>query len=122
MNKLYFITETAGVGKRIIKSLSKSVLLFVLVFMITGCSSMTGKYKISEVKDGNTTLKSNTNYSLIIKSNKTAILKMDEDIKLKYNDKYFYSIDNDTDKIYYTYNNNKIVLEIDDMKLVFKKK
>lgn len=98
------------------------VLLLISIFILTSCSSMSGKYEIIEIKDGNTTFKNDLNYSLIIKSNKTAILKMDEEIKLKYNDKYFYSKDDNTDRINYTFENNKIILEIDDMKLVFKKK
>ena len=98
------------------------IILFISIFLLTGCSNMTGKYTISEIRDKDTVIKKDINYSLVIKSNKTAILKMEDEIKLKYNDKYFYSTDDNTDKIKYSFDNNKLILEIDDMKLVFKKK
>lgn len=98
------------------------IVLFISIFLLTGCSNITGKYTISEIRDKDTVVKNNTNYSIIVKSNKTAILKMEDEIKLKYNDKYFYSTTDNTDRIKYSFDSNKLILEIDDLKLVFKKK
>lgn len=113
----------------------KKRLLFLLViictiFIFTGCdkSTMTGNYKIVEVVENDTTIKGNElkdkkiDYTLKVKSDKTAILNINESMKLKYDDKYFYSINDKNDKILYSYENNRITLNVDELKLVFEKK
>ena len=38
-----------------------------------------------------------------------------------YNDKYFYSMKDESDKIYYTFNGKRLILEVSDLELVFEK-
>ena len=110
------------------KKLLFIVILFISIFIISGCGhNMIGNYKIVEVREGSTIItgkdlnNKNFNYSLKVNKNKTDILKTEEKIRIKYNDKYFYSIDDSSDRILYKYENNKIILDIDNLKLVFKK-
>ncbi len=113
--------------------MKKILLVLVLlcsVLFITGCGkeSIVGNYKIVEIVEGDTTLDknkikdNNINYTLKVKKDKTAVLNLDERINLKYNDKYFYSTEDSSDKVAYTFIDNKVIMEIDDLKLTFEKK
>lgn len=110
-------------------------ILFLLViictiFIFTGCDkyNMIGNYKIVEVIEGETIIKGSElkdkkiDYTLKIKSDNTAVLTINESIKLKYNDKYFYSINDKNDRILYSHKDNRITLDVDELKLVFEKK
>lgn len=104
-------------------------ILIISIFIFTGCSKgITGKYKIIEMKDENGVVinknklkKLNINYSIIINKDNTAIINIEEKEKVKYNDKYFYSMKDKSDKIYYTFNGKRLILEVSDLELVFEK-
>lgn len=105
-------------------------ILFISLFIITGCGndSIVGKYKIIEVNEGEIVIKgeslekSKLNFTFTIKKDGTAILDMiDEKENLKYDDECFYSKDDKSDKMPYTYKDGKIILTEDDMKMIFEK-
>ena len=106
------------------------VVLFLSLFIITGCANnnIVGSYKVVEIVEENKTFnekelkKYNINYTIIVNKDKTAVLNTDSKEKLKYDDKYFYSMKDSSDKIIYSYKDNKLILNVDELKITFKKK
>ena len=110
------------------KKLVVLFILFISIF-ITGCGkSIVGEYKIVEIKENNSVLKekdlkkNNINYSIIVNKDKTAILTISEKEKVKYDDKYFYREEDETDKVAYKFDGKNITIKIDELELVFKKR
>ena len=111
--------------------MKKVLLLLFSLLIFSGCSlskNMVGEYKLVEARSddivlkGNDLKKINMNYSVIVKNNNTAIIKTDVEEKVKYDDKFFYSIKDESDRIFYTFDGKKLVLSISDTELVFEKK
>ena len=112
----------------------KALFLFVIllsVVALTGCGkgSMVGEYKIVEASESSTTYKGDDlkkygiNYTLSVKSDGTAIFALgDNKEELTYDDNYFYSKDDKTNKVPYKFNNGKITLEEDGLSMTFAKK
>ena len=109
--------------------------LLLSVFVVVGCDKsnnkkeIVGKYDIVEAIEGETTIKGGDlekygiKYTLTVKSNGTAFLVVDDDKEtLKYDDKYFYTKENKSDKVPYTYSKGKLTLSEDGLSMIFKKK
>jgi len=103
------------------------ILLFVIVISC-GCfnTKMVGNYNIIEVIDNDVVIskkelnEKKINYTLKIYSNKKAIITMDgKKEELKYDNKYFYK---DGNKIDYIYEDGKITLKEDELKMIFEKR
>ena len=113
------------------------VLLLVLVssiFVLTGCinKNMFGEYNIYEIKSSEKGVKGVSSkekkkykfdYYLKVNEDKTALLKIDgEETKLKFDEKYFYIVNDKSDKVSYTFDGKELTLNIEKAKLVFRKK
>lgn len=113
------------------------LILLVLVssiFVLTGCinKNMVGEYNIYEIRSNKKEIsgvsskdvkKYKFNYHLKVNKDKTALLKIDnEETKLKYDDKNFYTIKDKSDKVLYTFDGKELIINIEDTKLVFRKK
>ena len=114
------------------KKILSLLCVLVLTFMLTACgSSIVGKYTAIEMVSNGKTVTADDlkNYGMTIelevKDDKTAHLSMlGEEIDLTYDDKVFTGKDDETGEskgIPYTLNGNKLTLEIEGEKIVFKK-
>lgn len=132
----------------------KLVLLLVMItclFTVVGCdklevnnksnnkSSVTtkvqddtvvGSYELVEFGDDGATIDGDQlkelglSGSLVVKKDKTAVLKIDDEVEsLTYDEQYFMAQgDDDSEKIKYTYNDGKLTLSDNEEIMVFKKK
>lgn len=105
------------------------IILFISIFMITGCNKdIVGKYKIVEIRENNEVLdfkkikENKINYTIIVNKDKTALLTINEEEKLKYNDKYFYRENDESDKVAYTFDGKRLILNADGLELIFEKR
>ena len=110
------------------------IVLISSIFIITGCinKNMIGEYNIYEIRSSKKDVKGVSskdvkkykfNYYLKVNKDRTAILKVDgEETKLKYDDKNFYIVKDKSDKVSYTFDGKELILNIEEAKLVFRKK
>ena len=110
------------------KRILLGLFIIVCLIFITGCGkkvNITGKYKLVEIVDGNTTISSELlkatgyEYKLEVKKDKTAILKMGNNKqKLKYDKKYFYL---SSGKAVYSYDKGTLILKDSKSSMTFEK-
>ena len=131
--------------------LKKGLLVLVAllgVFTLTGCDkkaddssastktetkkeskdSIVGSYELYEMKSDNETISAKDleqvgiTYTLKVNSDKTALLDMDDDkSNLKYDDKYFYSAEDEDEKVEYKFDGSKLTLIIEGEEMTFEK-
>ena len=93
-------------------------------------NNIVGKYELySTTEDGITVnaedfKKYEISGSLIVNSDKTAILKISDSdaVNVNYDDNYFYSTEDDEEKISYVFENGLLTMKNEEIELVFKKK
>lgn len=93
-------------------------------------NNIVGKYELySTTEDGITVnaedfKKYEISGSLIVNSDKTAILKISDSdaVNVNYDDNYFYSTEGDDEKISYVFENGLLTMKNEEIELVFKKK
>ena len=93
-------------------------------------NNIVGKYELySTTEDGITVnaedfKKYEISGSLIVNSDKTAILKISDSdaVNVNYDDNYFYSTEGDEEKISYVFENGLLTMKNEEIELVFKKK
>ena len=116
------------------KKVLVSLFVVACLFVVTGCGKSsgkemaTGKYTLVEMTQGDTKITKDllkaagVEYTLTIKDGKKAVMDMGYSKQdMKYDDKYFYSEDDKSDKASYTYKDGKITIKADSTSMTFEK-
>ena len=116
------------------KKVLVSLFVIACLFVVTGCGSKssskmsTGKYKLVEMKQGDTTISKDllkaagVEYTLTIKDGNKAVLDMGtEKEELEYDSKSFYPEGDKSNKASYTYKDGKITIKADSTSMTFEK-